>query len=170
MKYLSGLTLIICVALFIGVTVNEYERLPEKMASQFNGAGEVTAWMNKTSFFRLMVGVGLGLPLLPLALIYALRFLPSSWLNLPDYWKQPETFPRLCRFLFASTLWYSGGFLLWQTGLMHLVARANLVSPPQLNSGLMLILTVALLLLTFVWVLVILFGILAAGRRDTVAA
>lgn len=45
-----------------------------------------------------------------------------------------------------------------------------MISPPQLNSGLMLILTVALLLLTFVWILVILFGIIAKGWSATDAA
>jgi uncharacterized membrane protein len=170
MKYLSVIILIVCAAIFVAVTVNEYERMPEKMASQFDGDGQATSWMGKAAFFRLMVTVGVGMPLLPLAAMYALRFLPLSWLNLPEYWKQPETFPRLCRFLFASTLWYSAGFLLWQTGLMHLVAKANLATPPQLNSGLMLILTVALLLLTFTWILVLLLGILAAGRRAFSAA
>lgn len=170
MKYLSAIILIVCVAIFVAVTFNEYERMPERMASQFDGYGQATFWMGKAAFFRLMVAAGLGVPLLPLAVIYAMRFFPPSWLNLPEYWKRPETFPRMCRFLFTSTLWYSAGFLLCQTGVIHFVAKANLATPPQLNSSLMLILALALLILSFVWMLVILFGIIAKGWSATDAA
>ena len=43
MKYLSVLILIVCAAIFVAVTVNEYERMPERMASQFDGDGQVTS-------------------------------------------------------------------------------------------------------------------------------
>lgn len=161
MKSLSILVLLICLGVFAAVSAYDYERLPEKMVSRFDGSGAPSSWMAKGAFFQLMVAVGLGVPLLPVGVTYALRFVPPRWVNLPEYWKEPENYPRLCHFAFASSLWYATGFLLLQAALVHLVTEANLATPPQLNSALMLAISLALLILTFAWVI----GLLLYSER-----
>jgi len=123
--------------------------------------------MTKGAFFQLMVVVGLGVPLLPVGVMYGLRFVPPKWVNLPEYWKKPENYPRLCHFFFASSLWYAAGFLLWQTMLVHLVTEANLASPTQLNSVLVMASSLGLLMLTFAWVIALLIYIVRTDKRPS---
>lgn len=75
--------------LVVGVQIAYYApRLPERVASHFNMAGEPDGWMSRTAFLGLMGGVAVGLALMFAGITWLVRRLPPSWINLPhrEYW------------------------------------------------------------------------------------
>lgn len=138
MRILAALVLILSVLFFLGNTLAEYQDLPEKVASNFrDNGGFAHGWMDKAAFLRLMIGVGLGVPAVIVGIMYFIRFLPPKYLNVPnhEYWRKPENHRRACGYIFSYSLWFSSIYLLWQTYVLHLIAEANRLSPPQLDGG-----------------------------------
>jgi len=117
-----------------------YPRLPDLMASHFNGIGEPDGWMHKGTFlavalvgYIVLTGFTVGMALL-------LPRLPEGWLrfmvSLPrrDYWLAPErragTLEKICHFMLIVGCATLGLFVL----TLHLAFRANLTTPPQMAS------------------------------------
>lgn len=158
-KLFSLIFLLLCAALFLGVTITGQQSLPEKVASHFDSKGVPNGWIDRSSFTSSMVAVGFGLPAFVAALIFSIRFFPVKFLNAPnsEYWRKPRNHRVICDFLFYSSLVFGGTFLIWQTILFALVISANQTSPPHLNTTLTLLSTIPLLAFIVGWVVVLLF-------------
>ena len=69
-----------------------WQRLPERVASHFNGAGSVDGWMGKDANFLLSAGLIIGLTASFYLVGVMMRRLPQRWINLPNkaYWFAEE--------------------------------------------------------------------------------
>jgi uncharacterized membrane protein len=158
MKTLAAFSLFLCAALLIGIAVIDYPQLPERMASHFDANGTPNGWMSRSSFTWSMIAIGLGIPAFVIGMMYSIRFFPAKFLNVPNrtYWQDPKNHGKACDFLFASSWWFGIAFLIWHVFFSRMVAEANQVSPPRLDSGTVFLLTIPLLVFTFGWVIVLL--------------
>jgi len=115
--------------------VAHYPRLPERVATHFNGAGEADGWGTRQSllwgwFFGVVFG-----PAIVLGSIAALKYLPARWINVPhrDYWLAPERI-EWTRAVMADMLQRVGLVLCLFMGLLnHFILRANLAPQPSLG-------------------------------------
>lgn len=149
--------LLICVAGFIGMVVSDRYELPERVASHFGTEGEPNAWMERTAFKKMMIGVGLGMPGFVIGVHFLIRLLPIRWLNIPNraYWLKPANHRAMCEFLFSASLWMGSVFLIWQMLFYRLVVEANRKVPAELDNGLVVATSFLLLAFILVWVLVV---------------
>lgn len=157
MKTISVIILIVCASILVADAISNHQQLPDKIASHFNGSGVANGWTSRSSFTASMLAVGIGVPVFVIGIMYSIRFFPAKYLNVPNpsYWRDPKNYRRACDFLFVSSFWFSSAFLLWQAYFSHTIVEANLVSPPHLDSAKAIVLTVALLIFTFTWVVVL---------------
>lgn len=123
--------------------------LPEKLATHFDAAGKANGWMTRQDHGLFMLLTGLGLPAFILCLIWLMRFLPPSLLNVPrpDYWRAPENYPKACAIMLLWAQWLATGELLWMTQLNHQIVLANHLKPPRLASADTWYLTAAFLIM-----------------------
>jgi hypothetical protein len=159
MKILAAAYLILCAALFLGVTISGHRQLPERIASNFDSSGTAKGWSDRDSFTLTTAATGIGVPALVTAMVFAMRIFPARFLNAPNaaHWRKPENYRRACEFLFYSSLVFGGTFLLWQSILYHLVVSANKTSPPHLNSALTALSTIPLLAFIIGWMAALIF-------------
>ena len=75
-----------------GLGVNYHPKLPDTVASHFNGSGEADGFSSKLTHSITMVCLQAGMVLMFLILGFALKKLPTSMVNIPnkDYWFAPE--------------------------------------------------------------------------------
>jgi uncharacterized membrane protein len=158
MKLLAPISLILCVALLVGVAITDHQQLPERIASHFNGNGAPNGWMSRSTFTLSTIAIGLGIPAFVIGILYSIRFFPAEFLNVPNptYWRDPKNYRKACDFLFTSSLWFGCALLIWQVFLSHMIVGANQVSPPRLDGGKAFLLTIPLLVFAFGWVIVLL--------------
>jgi len=116
-----------------------WQRLPEKVASHFNGSGAVDGWMSRDANFFLSAGLVIGLTATFYLLGVMMRRLQPRWINLPnkDYWfaadREHET-----RLHMAGWVWTFGALLnLFLLFVFHQVFVANLSNPVALNNTVM---------------------------------
>lgn len=168
MKLFSLIFLLLCAALFLGVTFAGQQKLPEKVASHFDSKGTTNGWMDRSAFTSSMVVTGFGLPTFVAVLIFSIRFVPARFLNAAQvqYRSTPRNHRIICDFLFYSSLVFGGTFLIWQTILFGLVVTANQISPPRLNTTLTLLSTIPLLAFIVGWVVALLFLFQKTGAQN----
>jgi hypothetical protein len=166
-KTISAVILVVCVLIFVGEALGDHRRLPGKVASHFDENGMADGWMSRSAFTGTMLAVGIGLPLLIMGIMYSFRIFPVrySTISSSSYWRDPGGYEKACDFLFVSSFWFGSALLLWQTWLCHMLAEANLVSPPRLDRTEASALTVLLLVFSFAWPAVLIVCLLRSGRR-----
>lgn len=157
MKTISAIILIVCALILVASAINNHQQLPDKVASHFNGSGVANGWTSRSSFTTSMLAVGIGVPVLVIGIMYFIRFFPAKFLNVPNssYWRDPKNYRKACDFLFVSSFWFGSTFLLWQAYFSRTIVEANLTSPPHLDSTKTVLLTVPLLIFTFIWVVIL---------------
>lgn len=113
-----------------------WQRLPDRVASHFNGSGAVDGWMSRDANFFLSAGLLIGLTAMFYFLGIMMKRLPQKWINLPhkDYWfaaeRQQET-----RLHLAGWSWTFGALLnLFLIFIFHQVFQANMSDPVALNN------------------------------------
>ena len=76
---------------FFGYLVASSSQLSSRVATHFDGHGQPNGWMSRAAHLQFMGVFGLGFPLFVPAIVYASRFLPDRFYNLPhrDYWLAP---------------------------------------------------------------------------------
>ncbi len=128
-------------------------RIPEILGAHFGKSGFVNAWQTKVAFFAteltiivLATFVSFGIPRLIAAM-------PTSTLNLPnkDFWLSPERREDTFSFLREQIAWLGCVLLAFLLFVMELVFRANLHTPPQLNTAAFVPALVAFLAFSTVW-------------------
>ncbi len=173
MRTVSVVILLACAIVFAGAVASGYRKLPETIATHFDGNGRADGWTGRTSFAMSSLAMGFGVPAFVVGVMYAVRFFPAKYLNVPkaDHWRRPENHRRACDFLFAASLWFGSAFMLWLALVLRLIVEANRVSPPHLDGGMVMMVTVPLLVFTFGWVVVLVLRFLKTeGSMDGSAA
>jgi uncharacterized membrane protein len=139
-----------------------WQRLPEKVASHFNGSGAVDGWMSRDSNFLLSAGLVVGITATFYLLGVMMRRLQPRWINLPnkDYWfaadREEET-----RLHLATWAWIFGALLnLFLLFIFHQVFLANMSEPVAMDNTVMFAGLVVYLVVSLgsVVVLVVRFG------------
>jgi uncharacterized membrane protein len=127
------------------------QKLPDPVASHFNGQGVPDGWMSRSAHLWAMTGIGFGLSLFMLATFYSIRFFPNCTINLPhrDYWLAPERRTETCDAIFHAGLWFTSLLAAFLAAINLLVVAANDVQPVKLSSAIWLLL--AALLATTSW-------------------
>ena len=108
--------------------VHYYPKLPERVASHFDGAGGANGFQSRSMFFAFYAGTVLLLTAVFLALPANLRRIPPALLNMPrkDYWLAPERRESSLALMAALLTWFGAASLALTTVVIELVLRANL--------------------------------------------
>jgi len=136
-----------------GEGVQNFSRLPDRIAAHFASSGAPNGWMSKPQFFALYgflivfaAAVGFLTPLL-------VASASPSKINLPnkDYWLAPERRTQTLAFFEKTFAWFGCVFLLLMVCAMQFVIQSNLRSTPELSTGPFLVLIFGFVLFTLVW-------------------
>ena len=112
-------------------------RIPEILGSHFARGGFVNGWQTKRAFFFtelavivLATAVSFGIPRIIAAV-------PASLINLPhkEFWLSVERRGGTLSYIRVWSAWIGCAFLAFLLFVMELVFRANLHTPPQLNTA-----------------------------------
>jgi len=116
-----------------------WQRLPDRVASHFNGSGAADGWMSRDANFFLSAGLLIGLTAMFSCLGVMMKRLPQRWINLPkkDYWftaeRQEET-----RLHLAKWAWTFGALLnLFLIFVFHQAFLANVSEPVAMDNTVM---------------------------------
>jgi uncharacterized membrane protein len=113
------------------------DRLPARVASHFDASGHANGFVTRPVYLAFTIGLVVLLSALVGVLIgVSVRHFPE-FLNLPnrDYWLAPERRDETADCLAAHAAWFAALCALLALGIHLLVIRANLIEPPQLESG-----------------------------------
>lgn len=138
---------------FFGYLAASSSQLPGRVATHFDASGHPNGWMSRTAHPQLMMVFGLGFPLFVPALVYASRFLPDQFHNLPhrDYWLAPSRRTETMAYLFRHSLWFSPMALCFAIGIHASIIHANSLARTHLSTPLVLALAGCFLAGTAIW-------------------
>jgi uncharacterized membrane protein len=145
----------ILAAILAVLVVTTFDRLPPVVASHFDAAGMPNGWTNRPVHMLVILAIGIGLPLVIVALIRLLTRSGPERLNIPgrEYWTRPEHGREAVRRVRAYT-WWLGTIMAGTALLVHaLVLAANRSQPPRLRNDLMYLTLAAVLLAVGGWAL-----------------
>jgi len=128
-----------------------YPRLPVRVASHFDAAGQANAFLPKDAFFAVHLVV-LGLMSLVFLVVPALIVrLPPTLINLPnkEYWLAPERRVRTAEKLQSFLVGFGNVMVLFLLLVFGEAMRANLLPRPHLSNR--------------IWVMLVLLGVWVIG-------
>jgi len=104
-----------------------WQRLPERVATHFDGAGKPNGWMHRDNAALMMVGLETLLPAIFLGIAYAIYFIPSQLINIPhrEFWLAPERREASIAFVARSTATFSLAMSFFFMAMNHLTYLAN---------------------------------------------
>ena len=151
------LILAVLMAVMLGLLFFEAARLPETVATHFDGAGRPNGWMKRSSHLIFSAVFGFTFPLLPLALSLAAFRLPARFINLPhrDYWLAPERRPETHRWLVRQMLWLACLLATLHVMIQGLIVAANAQTPPHLATPMVLVLLGGFLAGLATWLMIL---------------
>lgn len=129
-------------------------RLPARVATHFGYAGTANGWMSREGYLLFI----LALPLAQAGFFWwiggVIRAVPPRFVSLPrrDYWLSPEHRDEAVTLLRRYLLVYAGFLALFFAGLHVLTLRANAANPPVLEMGGLLLVMMAFLMATILWI------------------
>lgn len=111
-------------------------RLPARVATHFDEAGRANGWMTRPGDIAFVACLGFGLAFTMIGLMFSIRFMPASLINLPhrEYWLAPERRPETDAFLLRHSFWFASLALCFADRLHQEIVAANRVAPPQLDT------------------------------------
>jgi len=112
-----------------------YPRLPEKVATHFNGAGQADGWGARQNLLWSWLFSVVMAPALILGCTAALHYLPARWINVPhrEYWLAPERLPYTRAVVGAMLQRVGMALFVFMALLNHVIMRANLMPAPALG-------------------------------------
>jgi uncharacterized membrane protein len=128
------LGLIACAAAFTWL-VNQ--GLPDPVASHFGPAGEADAFMPRGQYIAIMLAVTVVAPLLIVVVVSYALSRPGARINVPnrDYWLAPERRGETIQFVKRQIALFATFLVVFLCYAQWLAARANALSPPNLDPG-----------------------------------
>ena len=138
---------------FFGYLAASSSQLPSRVATHFDGHGQPNGWMSRAAHLRFMIVFGLGFPLFVPAIVYASRFLPDRFYNLPhrEYWLAPAQRTETVAYLFRHSLWFSSMALCFVIGMAFSIIHANSLVQAHLSTLLILPIAGCFLAGTALW-------------------
>ena len=130
------------------------QRLPERVATHFNGAGEPDGWMSRTAAVWMMGGFQIALPMLFIGIGLMLPLFPDSSINIPnrEFWLHPDRRRSVFGFLNRAMALFSILISLFFIAINHITFLANSIGGGKLDMVSFSIVLVAFLLATTGWV------------------
>lgn len=109
-----------------------YGKLPDEMASHFDGSGQANDFMSKPAFAVVYLSLVAGMSIMFMGIVLFAKLLPTSLINLPnkEYWLAPERRDQSFSVMFDSMLWIGIATNLFVIGVHHLVILSNLRQQP----------------------------------------
>jgi uncharacterized membrane protein len=134
-------------------------QIPEILGSHFGKSGFASAWQTKVAFFATELTIIVMATFVSFGIPRILAAMPASTINLPnkDFWLSPERREDTFAFLRAQIAWLGCVLLAFLLFVMELVFRANLHTPPQLNTAAFVPALVAFLVFSTTWTLRLVF-------------
>ncbi len=161
-----AIVLLLLYACFLSVWASSGSHLPERVASHFNASGEPDGWMSRSQNQSFMLIFGLLFPWFVVALCFAIRFVPTSLINIPhrDHWLTPERRPETFNYLLRHSLWFASLAVGFVTGIEYLITQANLQKPPHLSTAGILGLLGCFVAGTAIWTVIMLWHFRRSGE------
>jgi uncharacterized membrane protein len=121
---------------FFGYLVASSSQLPSRVATHVDGHGQPNGWMSRAAHLQFMGVFGLGFPLFVPAIVYASRFLPARFYNLPhrEYWLAPARRTQTMAYLFRHSLWFASMALCFVIGINYSIIHANSLAQAHLST------------------------------------
>jgi uncharacterized membrane protein len=140
-----------CAAVFTYFTSRE---LPARVAAHFDAAGTANGYLPRGPYIALMLLITVVVPLLVVIIPGRAFSHPDARINLPnrDYWLAPERRADTVRYLARQTSLFAWLLVAFLCYAQWLVVRANMLTPPTLDSGAFLAGLVVFLVCTLSWV------------------
>lgn len=153
-KKLPMMVFSVCSFIFLMSVFLLSEKLPAKVATHFNAAGQADGWMTKNGHVLIILLIGFLISDFLIAICYAMRFFPSSTLNVPnkDYWRSKEHYPEACDFMFRHSFWMASMVIALLTLINYSIVQANRLNPPHLDVKGSFAVVVLFLIGVFGWV------------------
>jgi uncharacterized membrane protein len=156
-QYLAAFLLLAMLVAEGAVIVLTTGQLPPHVASHFDGQGFANAFMLRTDYQLLMMGLGLGIPLLIVLGLVVLPYLLPNRLRIPsrDYWMEPARRSQTLSTIATSGLVIASIVAAFMIAMQLLVVEANNRVPPQLDNALLYTLIALLIIAMLVWQLIL---------------
>jgi len=115
----------------------QHDKLPEKVAAHFDGAGRANGWMSRNSQTAWHIGTVLFLAGLFQGIALLPSRLPKDYVNLPhrDHWLAPDRAEDTYAWLAGIVLTLGCAVLAFFIALFQLLYQANHLSPPRLSGA-----------------------------------
>ncbi len=130
-----------------------YPRLPQMLASHFDGAGRPNGWQTKTVFFSFYVGGIVLATLLCFGVPKMIAAMPESMINLSnkEYWLVPERRAETLAYFDHFFAWFACAIFFVELVAFDLAIRANLAAKPVFDSAALLWFLGAFLVFVVFW-------------------
>ena len=138
---------------FLGYLATSAGELPARVATHFDASGRPNAWMDRSSHLLFTLVFGFGFPLLVAAVMFVIRFMPPSLVNIPkrDYWLGPERRSETLAYLMRQALWFGCMAVCFIAGIHYLIVHANRGASAEMSTPMVLGLAGAFLVGIAVW-------------------
>ncbi len=144
------LLLLVVTAILIGVTT---DRMPAQIASHFGANGRANAFMDQSTYRMFMLAFAVGIPVLVVLVAGVLPRRLSGAVNLPnrEYWLAPVRRDATLRYLESHAYWLGSLLVVFMAAIHFLLIAANASQPPNLPSRPFVMLMVAFVFGTGIW-------------------
>lgn len=152
----------VLIGIYLSQIVFYYPKLPEYMASNFDGSGNPQAWMSKELFF--LVGIlCLLIPFLVfLFLPKILRKTPEKYLSIPnkDYWLADERKEATIERVTKYYEWIFAGIMAFSIIVSQMVIQANIGEEKRLSDYFILA-----LIAFFIYIIALIIGLFLSFKK-----